>query len=128
LRFDLVSIDGVDKDTLLDVIADGEMYLNNAASINPFLVNNYYKRAQLHVYQLFCLQKLGADTTALKESIQRDFAMCGKINPTSQAVYYIKRMYYCVLGDIDKAREINAEIRFWGSGNADRWAKLHEEL
>lgn len=95
-------------------------YLERAQDNNPFKIDCYFKMAQLKSYYILYLLLDGTGKTevqALKEEIEENFARCEEIDKECGSVKYIKRMYYDVIGEYGKAKEVDENIAKGGKSN-----------
>lgn len=131
---DILILQGLDIDpSLYSKITEnyktGKRNLDNAISIEPHFVNSYYKKAQLICYFMLFMKKtnqLKADEEkTLCEEIEMLFDDCKEINPNTKGTYYIKRLYYDVLNDFNKAQEVNNDIKKFNEKNAQSWSEAY---
>lgn len=114
---------------ILENYKTGKRNLDNAISIEPHFVNSYYKKAQLICYFMLFMKKANLlnaeEEKALCEEIELLFDDCKEINPNAKGTYYIKRLYFDVLNDFQKAQEVNNDIKKFNEKNAQSWSKVY---
>lgn len=102
--------EGVEKD-----YSKAKSYLERAQDCDSFKIDCYFKMAQLKCYYILYLKLFKKPENdniieTLKTEIKEDFARCDVIDDTCLSTKYIRRMYYDVIDDFDKAMQVDKVI------------------
>jgi hypothetical protein len=113
----------IDPIQLQDSIINAYTWLDRAVKMTPEIVDVYYNFGKACLYYWFWIDK---DSELMKKQAELHIDMALAKAPNNAGALYTKRNYYEIVGDIQKALEVN-EILLAKNGDAKEAKKVYEE-
>lgn len=107
-----------------------EKHFQSSLRINGVFVNTYYKYAEMLIIKaIYNITIHHTDNNnSLLDSAKEYIDEAELIDSNSFGLLYIKRNYYDVIRNHEKAIEINDKICIFNPGNAEKWSKLDHQF